>query len=181
MSDPGRNRTNTIVAVLVVLGLIAGLGIGLLIGWVLVPVKYVDTSLADLHPDYKEEYTLLVASAYAHDQDLDKARGRLEQLEVPNLQAWISPLIDKVIDEGHDETEIQALVALAELLEEEPVANRVHAVAGLRGPDRGRRGERRRGEHDGSDVESKHEGSEPPLPSVLPVARVPFKTGRARL
>jgi hypothetical protein len=116
MSDPGRNRNGIVVAVLVVLGLIAGLGIGLLIGWVLVPVKYVDTSLADLHTDYKEEYTLLVASAYAYDHDLDKAQSRLEQLGVPNLQAWISPLIDETIDQGHDEAEIQALVALAEAL-----------------------------------------------------------------
>lgn len=114
MSDPGRNRSSMMVAVLVVLGLLAGLGLGLLIGWVLVPVKYVDTSLADLQTDHKEEYTLLVASAYARDRNLDKAQGRLEELEVPNLQAWVSPLIDKAIDQGRDETEIQALVALAE-------------------------------------------------------------------
>ena len=91
MSQQQDNRTWLIVTVLVVLGLTAGLGLGLVIGWVVAPVQFVDTALADLHTDHKEEYTLLVASAYARDHDLDKARSRLEELEVPNLQAWISP------------------------------------------------------------------------------------------
>ena len=116
MGQQQNNRTWLIVTVLVVLGLTAGLGLGLVIGWVVAPVQFVDTALADLHTDYKEEYTLLVASAYARDHDLDKARSRLEELEVPNLQAWISPLIDSFVAEGRNETEIQALAELAQAL-----------------------------------------------------------------
>jgi hypothetical protein len=116
MNEPGRNRTTTIVAVLVILGLIAGVGLGLLVGWVIAPVKYVDTDICDLSVDHKEEYTLLVASAYSLDGDLEKARSRLEELGVPNLNLWLAPLIEGYIDQGQNEADIRALAELAHAL-----------------------------------------------------------------
>jgi len=64
MSQQQGNRTWVLTAVLVILGLTAGLGLGLVIGWVILPVEYVDTAIADLGIEAKEEYILLVASAY---------------------------------------------------------------------------------------------------------------------
>jgi hypothetical protein len=101
------------VATLVIVALAVGLGLGLLFGWVVMPVKYVDTAIADLKTDYKEEYILLVASAYAYDQDLEKAQARLEMLEAPNINQWLGDMIDRYIDEEQDEEDIRALVALA--------------------------------------------------------------------
>jgi hypothetical protein len=98
---------------LVVLGATAGLAIGLLIGWVLLPVEYVDTTIADLHVDHQEQYILLVGSAYAADHNLEKAKSRLEQLEAANAKQWIANLADRYIAEGQDEADIQVLVALA--------------------------------------------------------------------
>lgn len=114
MEQPQRRRTGLIVAVLVILGLTAGAVIGLLIGWVVWPVSYTDTSLADLSPEDKEEYTLLVAHVYYSDGDLEKATSRLEQLGVPNINQSLSALIDRYISEGQDEADIRALVALAD-------------------------------------------------------------------
>jgi hypothetical protein len=113
MTQRGESRTWLWVALLVILGLIVGLGVGLLFGWVVVPVEYVDTAIADLRVDYKEEYILMVASAYACDGDLDKAQARLELLEAPNVGQWISDMVDRAIGEGRDEADVRALATLA--------------------------------------------------------------------
>ncbi len=113
MDDTQQKRVWIFVVALVALGFIAGVGLGLLLGWVVWPVRYYDTSIAELAPEYKEEYTVLVASAYALDGDLEKARARLARLEVPNLDLWVKDLTDRYIDEGQDQADIQALVELA--------------------------------------------------------------------
>jgi hypothetical protein len=111
-----RSRTGLIIAVLVILGLTVGLAVGLLLGWVVWPVEYVDTSISDLAPEHKDEYVLLVASAYVTDGDVEKAQVRLARLEVPNINGWLSAEIDAYIAGGRDEVDIQALAALAHAL-----------------------------------------------------------------
>jgi hypothetical protein len=114
MEQPQQRRTALTVAILVILGLTAGAILGLLIGWVVWPVNYVDTSLADLAPEYKEEYILLVAQVYQVDGDLEKAQARLDELELPNVNQSLAAQIDRYISEGQDEADIRALVALAD-------------------------------------------------------------------
>jgi hypothetical protein len=114
--QPTQSRTGFIIAILVILGLAAGVALGLLLGWVVWPVEIVDTSFADLAPEYKEEYVLMVASAYVCDEDLEKAQDRLALLEVPNINGWLSAQIDNCIAEGCDESDIQALAELANAL-----------------------------------------------------------------
>jgi len=114
MEQPKQRRTGLIVAVLVILGLTAGAVIGLVIGWVVWPVSYVDTNFSDLSPEDKEEYILLVAHVYYSDGDLEKATSRLEQLDLPNISQSLSAMIDSYISEGRDEADIRALVALAD-------------------------------------------------------------------
>ncbi|MFN2245393.1 MAG: hypothetical protein ACK2U2_24100 [Anaerolineae bacterium] len=111
-----RSRTGLIIAVLVILGFTVGAALGLLLGWVVWPVELVNTSIADLAPEYKEEYVLLVASAYVADEDLEKAQARLTLLEVPNVNGWLSAQIDSYIAAGRDQADIQALAALADAL-----------------------------------------------------------------
>ena len=114
--QPKQSRTGLIVAGLVILGLVAGVALGLLLGWVVWPVEVVDTSIADLAPEHKDEYVLMVASAYVCDGDLEKAEARLAQLDVPNVKGRLSAQIDSYIAEGRDESDIQALAALADAL-----------------------------------------------------------------
>jgi hypothetical protein len=54
-----------------------GLALGLLYGWVLNPVKYVDTSPDSLRSDYKADYILMVAEAYRAEGDPALAARRL--------------------------------------------------------------------------------------------------------
>ena len=56
---------------------ILGIGVGLLYGWVINPVKYVDTTPAKLRSDYHTDYILMVAEAFQAEGDLDLAPRRL--------------------------------------------------------------------------------------------------------
>jgi hypothetical protein len=116
MKHSQQNRRGLIAAVLVMVGLVVGIAVGLILGWIVWPVKYVDTSIADLALEHKDEYMFLVASAYASDGDLDKARERLAQLEVPNVSQSLVALIDRYMVEGQEEKEIQVLARLADAL-----------------------------------------------------------------
>ncbi|MBE0697271.1 MAG: hypothetical protein IH586_10140 [Anaerolineaceae bacterium] len=55
----------------------AGIAIGLFYGWIIHPVKNVDTSASSLRADYKTDYVLMVAEIYQKDGDLSLAATRL--------------------------------------------------------------------------------------------------------
>lgn len=57
-----------------------GVAAGLYYGWVINPVKYVDTTPAKLRSDYQTDYILMVAEAYQAEGDLDLAARRLAVL-----------------------------------------------------------------------------------------------------
>ena len=57
--------------------LLLGIVGGLYYGWVINPVKYVDTTPAKLRSDYQTDYILMVAEAYQAEGDLDLAARRL--------------------------------------------------------------------------------------------------------
>jgi len=57
--------------------LFIGIGVGLLYGWVIDPVDYVDTYPDALRQDYKALYVLMVAETYQKERDLDQAIERL--------------------------------------------------------------------------------------------------------
>lgn len=59
---------------------VLGIGVGLLYGWVINPVKYVDTTPAKLRSDYQTDYILMVAESYQAEGDLDLAARRLAVL-----------------------------------------------------------------------------------------------------
>jgi hypothetical protein len=113
MQQTQKNRSGLFVAVLLILGFAVGAGVGLVLGWVVWPVNYYNTDLAELQAGDKEQYIILVGSAYAQDHDLEKAQARLDQLEAPNIRQWIAQLADRSIAEGRDEADIRALVGLA--------------------------------------------------------------------
>jgi len=62
------------------LGAVIGLAAGMIYGWIVNPVEYVDTTPGSLRDDYRTEYILMVAEAYRGDGDLDLARVRLAAL-----------------------------------------------------------------------------------------------------
>ncbi len=59
------------------LALLLGIALGLLYGWVISPVQYVDTTPDTLRADYRADYVLSVAESFQSDQDADLAARRL--------------------------------------------------------------------------------------------------------
>jgi hypothetical protein len=116
MARPKKGRTGLVLAALAILSLWAGVGLGLLLGWYVVPVEYVGTKMADLAPEHKDQYIALLALAYSVDGDLDKAQARLAELDLPNPNQSVSSLIDRYIAEGRGEAEIRPLVLLADAM-----------------------------------------------------------------
>ncbi len=54
-----------------------GIAGGILYGWVINPVKFVDTTPASLRADYRTDYVLMVAESYQANQDTGLASRRL--------------------------------------------------------------------------------------------------------
>jgi hypothetical protein len=63
--------------VFIILALLAGIGLGLIYGWVIDPVDYFDLTPETLRSDYKADYVLMVAEAYKAEQDPGLAARRL--------------------------------------------------------------------------------------------------------
>ncbi len=57
-----------------------GLGFGLLYGWVINPVHYIDTTPETLRIDFRTDYVLMVAENYSYDQNIENAAAELTLL-----------------------------------------------------------------------------------------------------
>lgn len=108
-------RGKILIAVLLA-GSIAGFLFGLLVGWVIWPVRYYDTDIVDLKGKYKEDYVVMVGAAYALTQDLDQAEMRLAKLEMPEVAQFVAALAEQYINSGANLTDIRYLVGLAQAL-----------------------------------------------------------------
>jgi hypothetical protein len=70
-----------------ILAIVTGIGLGLLVGWLISPVKYVNTTPDSLGGDYKTDYVLMVAEVYQAEGNLTLAAQRLALLgKQPPLQ-----------------------------------------------------------------------------------------------
>lgn len=63
-----------------IISILVGLGVGLLYGWVISPVEYVDTTPDSLDPAYKADYVLMVSEIYQAERDPGLAARRLARL-----------------------------------------------------------------------------------------------------
>ena len=95
-------------------GLLAGVVLGILIGWVFWPVNYVDTDIVDLRAGYQDDYILMVSDAYYLDGDLAEAQRRLANLAGTGVNARIVALIKGKMLAGQPPEELAAIVTLAQ-------------------------------------------------------------------
>ena len=100
-------------AVTLGLSLVAGLGLGLYIGWVVSPVQYVDTDPASLRQDYKDEYILMIAAIYSQDGDLAAARARLAALGLDDPRPAVTEAAQRFISAQRPEADLRRAVGLA--------------------------------------------------------------------
>lgn len=105
-----------IALLLLVTGVCGGIGIGLLIGWIVAPVEYIDTDMSYLHAAYKDDFVLMTSEAYALDGDLDAAHARLALLQLPDPAMAVADLAEKAISQNQPLSNIRALATLAAVL-----------------------------------------------------------------
>lgn len=107
-------RTWVVLAAAFVLGLIGGL----YYAWGVNPVEYVDSAPDSLREPYRENYLILIASAYAQTGDLARARARLSLFHDPQMHDTLAALAQRELARGSSEQEAQALAALAARIKE---------------------------------------------------------------
>ncbi len=104
------------------IGLVIGLAVGLIYGWVLRPVKYVDTSPDTLRQDFRADYVLMTAQAFGADEDLELARVRLAALGPRPPLDRVVEAIEYAVAEDFSQRDLDTLNRLAVALRSSPGA-----------------------------------------------------------
>ncbi|MCC7362331.1 MAG: hypothetical protein IT317_22820 [Anaerolineales bacterium] len=114
-------RAATTRAVIVILAaLLAGVAGGLYYGWVIAPVQYVDADPASLHQSFKDDYILMIATAYAGDGDLEAARAGLSGLGLEPSAFTVSAVAERLTAAGLPAPDAERLAALGTALAAAP-------------------------------------------------------------
>jgi hypothetical protein len=94
-------------------GVILGVGIAFLVGWVLFPIVRYDETPTSMRRDYRDEYVRLTALAYQVDGDLLLAENRLRGLNTESPTEPLVSLAVRWIEEKRSKSLITPLVILA--------------------------------------------------------------------
>jgi len=96
--------------------IIIGVALGLLYGWVVDPVDYVDTTPNTLRSDYKADYVLMVAEIYSADGDAEMAVLRLTYLGDPSPVLSVQNAMIFAVDAGYAADDLRLLRDLSDAL-----------------------------------------------------------------
>ncbi|MGB9300358.1 MAG: hypothetical protein WCD51_07170 [Anaerolineae bacterium] len=96
----------------VLVGIVAGLILGLLLTWQVWPVEYYDTDPIDLRQEHKDDYVVMIAAAYDQDTNLGLASLRLGQLGLEDAKQSVLGLFQRYGEAGYSE-ETRSLAQLA--------------------------------------------------------------------
>ncbi|MFC1996015.1 hypothetical protein ACFLXI_00220 [Chloroflexota bacterium] len=96
--------------------IIIGLALGLLYGWLIDPVDFVDTTPNTLRSDYKTDYVLMVAEIYSADRDAESAVIRLTFLGDPSPVDTIENAMIFAVDAGYAPDDLRKLRDLSDAL-----------------------------------------------------------------
>jgi hypothetical protein len=99
--------------ILGVIGLIAGVTLGIVTGWWVWPVEYTNTPPSVLRRDYRDNYIVMVATVYEVEGDLERARERLAALNAEDPAAPVIELGERLIAAGGESDDITRLAQLA--------------------------------------------------------------------
>lgn len=89
-----------------------GCAIGLVYGWIINPVEYINTAPNSLRKDYKTDYILMVAEAYKVEHNLDLAVRRLALLgETPPIE-MVSQAMAAAVEYQYDPSDLVLMQAL---------------------------------------------------------------------
>ncbi len=103
-----------IAAILLVL--LAGLGLGLLVGWYVWPVTYTEAVPSRMRQDWKDETVWMAAQAFAYEHNLEAAQARLRPLGAADLGQLVIDRAKQAINQRLPPTQITYLARLAAAL-----------------------------------------------------------------
>jgi hypothetical protein len=90
--------------------------LGIAIGWWLWPVQLAGTSPANLRRDFRDDYIVMVATAYEADGDLQAALDRLARVDATNPARSAVALMDRLTEAGGNAEDIARLERLTAAL-----------------------------------------------------------------
>jgi hypothetical protein len=106
--------------IILIAGILLGIGLGLIGGWLIWPVTYYDTDPYDLRADYRDDFVVMVGALYAIDQDIDRARQLLAAVAPPDsprpVEATVVDVTERYIARSANRDDIDHLVGLARAL-----------------------------------------------------------------
>ena len=94
-----------------------GAGIGLAIGWMVIPPPYANLKPDTLRYDYKADYVLMIAEVYRKDNNLASAVRRLTVLEDQPAERVVAQALVSARDLNYAQADIQTLAYLAAALQ----------------------------------------------------------------
>jgi len=93
-----------------------GLALGFAVGWWLWPVQYTNTAPAVLRQDYRDDYVVMVATAYEVERDPEQAHERLKLLNPEEPAVSVTELAERLIEADGSTEDIARLARLARAL-----------------------------------------------------------------
>ena len=99
------------------IAILVGLAVGLAYGWLVSPVRYIDTSPNTLRIDYKTDYVLMVSETYQSEKDLEQAVRRLGLLGTTSPAELVAQTIQFAQKAGYSEADIARMQALLSALQ----------------------------------------------------------------
>jgi len=110
-------------------GLVLGLVLGALLAWLVLPARVTNVSPANLADEYKSQYRLMVAIAYAATGDIGRAEARIALLgEAAPARILVSEA-QIFLANSETQREARALAGLAAALEAHQASQQSTAVA----------------------------------------------------
>lgn len=94
-----------------------GAAAGIAYGWLLAPAPATATPASQLRIDYQSDVVLMVAEAYAADQNLAAAIDRLSLLKQPQVAEEIQQALNFGERYGYSDTDLQKMRALLAAVE----------------------------------------------------------------
>lgn len=91
-----------------------GIAAGMVYGWFVNPVEYVDIAPESLREDYKTDYVLMTAEAYQVNQDLGTAVRRLALLGDTPPADTVAEAISYALEHGYAPDDVLLIQLLGE-------------------------------------------------------------------
>lgn len=96
----------------IIIALAVGIALGLIYGWAIDPIEYVNVTPNILRKDYQVDFVLMTAEAFQNDFDSENAAKRLAILGSESPATITTNALEYAITNNFTEQEIQLLQSL---------------------------------------------------------------------